>query len=274
LIIRSPAQEGLAHRIPGLKKVMKETEFLNLPPQERANVYNLRDHPLQSQFVWGSPEFYAEYPGFGIGDIIRVICKDLGIQDGQANLLPLNAIQRADSAGKIILIPGTAAPIKRWSSANWLRLHQELKLIGIDSVMIGEPRVNSQIAGLMKSGMPWIPTRTLADALDAISSSLGVVSVDTGLMHLAVHQGLKTVALFREYTMFLREYPHAKSLLAQSCAQECRAGEFSFAPNASTFFTDWGSDQIFSHWNALQCRVPEDQSCMSTITVEKVLAQL
>ena len=274
LILRSPAQLGLAQRIPGLRHVILENEFLQLPESERKQVFNLRDHPLQTNYVWGSPAFYAKYPGYGISDIIREICHDLGIPDGQNELVSLQYTERADFVGKVLLIPGTAAPIKTWPNSHWLALQRELAAMGKSGVMIGEPRVNAQIASLIQAGMPWAPTRTLADALDAISSAACVVSVDTGLMHLAVHQGVQTVALFRDYTMFLRDYPHSRNLIANDCSAECKRGEFDFCPNVQVFFDDWNADKIFEFWNNMKCKQEQSESCMARISVESVLAKL
>ncbi|MBX9720549.1 MAG: hypothetical protein K2X81_04050 [Candidatus Obscuribacterales bacterium] len=271
LVLRSSAQEGLAERIPGLSKTVKEVDFLKLDLGTDSRVYNLRDHRLQTDYVWGSPEFNLRYPGYRIGEVIRDICNDFGILHGQENLEPLKVIPRDDCRDRVILIPGTAGPFKRWPSSNWLRLAQELLFLRVSVVLIGEPRYNNQVAELMKAGLPWVPTQKLADALDAISSARGVVAVDTGLMHLAVHQGLNTVALFRENTMFLRDYPNVKYIVAAPCVKECREKEFDFSPNSNTTFNEWSSDKIFEFWSNLSCQKGQDEGCMSLITVESVL---
>ncbi len=271
LVLRSSIQEGLAERIPGLTKTIKEVDFLNLKLDSDSRVYNLRDHRLQTDFVWGSPDFNLHYPGYRIGEVIRDICKDFGISDGQEKLEPLKVIPRQDCRDRVILIPGTAGPFKRWPSSSWLRLAQELTCLGVQTVMIGEPRYNNQVSDLMKAGLAWVSTQRLADALDAIGSARGVVAVDTGLMHLAVHQGVNTIALFRENTMFLREYPNVINIVASPCAKECREREFDFSPNSNTVFSDWNSDKIFEFWSNLNCQKGQEEGCMSLITVESVL---
>lgn len=273
LILRSPAQEGLESRIPGLSGTIKESDFLKLSKPDRSIVYNLRDHPLQTGYVWGSPEFETAFPGYRISDVIRDICRDLKIEDGQTRLKALSFVSRPEVQGKIILIPGSSGPIKEWCSAKWLELQLQLKNSGFESLMIGEPRVNRQVAELLKSGMPWLPTPFISDALDLISSARAVVSVDTGLMHLAVHQGVKTVGLFRDYTMFLRDYPHTGILQAPACDPLCRQSEFAFCPNNTVFYTDWSRDSIFDYWNSLKCRSSESK-CMARISVDSVLNEL
>ncbi len=271
LVLRSPAQEGLAQRIPGLGGSINESEFLKLALPDESKFYNLRAHKLQTDFLWGSAEFYLKYPNYGIADVIKDICDDFGISHGQEELLPLHSIPRNDCVNKVLLIPGTAAPFKRWPNRSWMQLYVILKSMGVAVVMIGEPRYNSQISELMHLGMPWVATPLLSDALDAVSSARAVVSVDTGLMHLSVHQGQNTIALFRQNTMFLREYPHVRYLVASECQRECREKEFDFCPNGKTLFQDFASDKIFEYWSNLRCTQGNDSICMSAIAVESVI---
>lgn len=273
LIMRSPAQRGLDKRIPGLASAISEPEFLRHRQNDpELKLINLRAHPLQTDYVWGSQEFKTRFPNYRISDVIAQICRDLQIEDGQRELKPLVAREHSELKNTVILVPGTASPIKQWPSRNWLSLKQKLEALGIPVLVLGEPRYNSQVASLLQSGMPWIPTPFLYDALDLISSARAVVAVDTGLMHLAVHQGIKTVALFREYTMFLRDYENVRNVFAPDCSPLCREREFCFSPNATEFFPDWSNDAALSHWSNLKCQ--ERRSCMSFINVDLVLASL
>lgn len=272
LVVRSAAQEQLASRIPGLTRVLREPDFLKQAIDGR--FYNLREHPLQTDYVWGSPEFYRKYPGFGIDDVVRVICKDFGIPDGQDELKPLHAIPRTECLNKIVLVPGTAGPLKRWPDQHWIELVRKLAEFGKKAVMIGEPSRDEQIRDLINAGINWVPTPLLAEALDAVNSAAGVVAVDTGLMHLAVHQGVRTVSVFREYTMFQRPYLHVKYIVAPSCNPACREKEFKFSPNASTCFTDWEKDSSLDHWKSLGCELGRDKSCMSMISPDKVIEEM
>ncbi|MBX9686538.1 MAG: hypothetical protein K2X27_07535 [Candidatus Obscuribacterales bacterium] len=274
LVIRSAAQEGLAQRVPGLKSWIRESDFLKLSLQTESRVYNLREHPLQMDFVWGSPEFYQAYPGYGITEIIRDICSDFGIRDAQEKLIALNTNKRSESKGKILLIPGTAGPIKRWPSRYWLEIFQMLKNAGRETLMLGEPAKNTQVKELIEAALPWIETPTVADALDLITAADGVVAVDTGLMHLAVHQRIKTVAIFREYTMFLRPYEHVRYLIAPPCASQCRKDEFNFSPNSETYYADWDERKLFDYWQNLNCKLSESESCMSALKSNQILEEL
>jgi hypothetical protein len=270
LVVRSPVQQGLAERVPGLAASVEEPLFIRSPDFPNQKIYNLRAHPLQTDFVWGSPAFYERYPGFGVSETVRQICRDLQIDDGQSRLRPLKFSLDEKLEGKIALIPASAAPIKHWPQSNWLTLHQRLRQLGKETVLIGEIKENSPVKFLYENGLQWIHTPTITDALDAISSCAGVVSVDTGLMHLAVHQGIKTVALFREYTFFLREYPHARNIVAPPCEKTCLEGQFDFAPNAQLFFSDWSVDDSYLYWNNMRCK-QEEGGCLSRISVDTVI---
>jgi hypothetical protein len=273
LVLRSTAQQGLAERIPGLAASISEPDFLRSPEFQSERLYNLRAHPLQTDFVWGSKEFFAKYPNYGIREVIRRICDDFRIDDGQNSLEPLQYKFDKRFQEKIVLIPGSTAPIKNWPQSYWLELHQKLKQLGKESVLIGEMKENSQLKHLCEQGVPWIQTPTIIDALDAISSCAGVVSVDTGLMHLAVHQGISTVALFREYSFFARDYSHAKNIIAPACQDNCLEGQFDFVPNANLFFPDWKSDDSFNVWSNMRCK-QEERGCMSKISVDAVMNAL
>lgn len=273
LVLRSKAQDGIAERIGGLHSFINEHEFLSLNEREPQTLINLRDHPLQRDYVWGSPDFQSKYPGYKIDDIIRKICADFGIADGQDSLKPLQFISKEELNGKIVLIPGTAGPIKRWTTSNWLDLYERLKAERKDVVLIGEPRIDKQVSGLMKLGIPWVPTPELSDAIDVVSSAAAVVAVDTGLMHLAAHQGIKTVGIMRQNNFFARKIPNARYLTARSCAVECTTTEFNFTPNASVFYKEADdAESIFAYWTSMNCQIEE--RCMTSISVDHVLAAL
>lgn len=272
LVLRSKAQYGLAERIPGLHSIILEEEFLRLNQENQCEIINLRDHPLQRDFVWGSPEFEEKYPGLKIDDMIRKICADFGISDGQSSLRPLQFVRKKEAEGKIVLIPGTAGPIKRWKTDNWISLYEELGALKKEVLMVGEPHFDSQLKELFKLGIPWIATPLLSDALDIVSSADAVIAVDTGLMHLAAHQGTPTIGMMRQNSFFARKIPNAKYLIANACSRECTAKEFAFTPNGSVFYKEDDAKKIYDYWTNLHCQV--ENRCMNSISVEDVVYNL
>ena len=274
LIERSSSQCGLAGRIPGLAGSIKETDFLKMNLDRSSCFVNLRDHPLQTDYIWGSREFETKYPAYRIAEIVREISLSFGITYAAMNMVPLKVIPRYEDQGKTVLIPGTASPIKKWPTEYWIELFNMLSASGQECLLLGEPEQSVQIAELIEAGLPWKATPLLCDALDMVSSAKQVVSVDTGLMHLAVHQGIQTVALFREYITFLREFPHATNLVAPpcsaSCLSSCKQEEFSASPNASVVYDDWNHDAGSAYWANLSCIGFKGSRCMDFITPETV----
>jgi hypothetical protein len=58
LVTRSHSQVALAERISGLSGTVPEHDVAIWPPEA---LVDLRDHPLQRDYWWGSPEFTAVY---------------------------------------------------------------------------------------------------------------------------------------------------------------------------------------------------------------------
>jgi hypothetical protein len=269
LIMRSPAQYGLADYIDGLSGSLKESEFDPEALQPTDKFYNFRNHPLQTDFVWGSIEFEERYPGYRINDVLKGICLDWGIQADFESLKPLSFTRRNDCADRIILIPGSAGLFKCWPAAHWIELAHGFKESGHQVAVVGQPERSAVVSAVLDSGIEHISTPTLKDALDVVSSSAGAVSVDTGLMHLCVHQGIPTVALFRYNTMFLRPYSRTRNLIGPLCPKECRDQEYAGAPNERIEYKVW---QL---WEAMTCALDDpDEHCMAKIQPMQVLESM
>ncbi len=88
LVARAPSQRLLAERIGGLAGVVDEAELV-CGPMDR--LIDLRDHPLQRDFWWGSDAFEAEFGRLNINDILERICTDLGIDADFSRPEPLHA---------------------------------------------------------------------------------------------------------------------------------------------------------------------------------------
>src|SRR4029453_3493130 len=204
LVTRSEFQVGLAERIPGLAGPIAEGE---LPGKFRPHTdayYNLREHPIQTNYWWGSPEFERDFSGYRINDILDLICRDLKIPADFRRLVPLACEFKPEFSETIVFLPGSDGSYKCWPNENWQALGRKLQRLGMHCVMVGEPNNSNEVCELAQAGMSWVPTPTLAQALDVLSSSRAVVGVDTGLTHLAVHQGQPTVAVFRQNPIYYR----------------------------------------------------------------------
>ncbi len=265
LIMRSPAQWGLSDSLEGLAGSIREDEFEPLSLGSQDKFFNFRDHPLQSDFIWGSGEFEERYPGYKINDVLKGICADWGIEADFENLNPLPFRKRAECSDRVLLIPGSSGRFKCWPVKHWLDLNDKLQDSGLKTLIIGQPDRSDVVGTLVKVGLDHIETPTLKDALDVVSSSLCAVSVDTGLMHLSVHQGIPIVALFRYNNMFMRPYSKTRNFIAPICAPECIEAEFEGAPNEKLEYKVW------EHWAPMTCALQDPAlSCMSKITPDGV----
>lgn len=221
LITRSSLQEGLSERIPGLAGTVNESEFLSkkLAPTER--FVNLRDHPIQKNYWWGSPDFDQVFGEAKINDLLGKICYDMGIPVRFDRLKPLPFKNRPEAQEKIIFLPGSDGSYKEWPCEHWLTLASLLRMRNYEVLVLGQPQSSNLVQSVIKRGLYWLETPHLSDALDLISSSLAVIAVDTGLMHLAVHQNIPTIAIYRYRPVYLRPYQHCYPVIAEPCHPRC-----------------------------------------------------
>ena len=267
IVTRSHLQEGLAGRIPGLAGSVREPEFEPAALGAGDRYYNLRDHPLQTGYWWGSPQFECDYPGYTINDILSRICLDLGLQADFGTLKPLSHVPCRQAKDKVVFLPGTDGSYKSWPLGSWLELSERLSGQGVGCLMVGQPEASEAVRALISLALPWSPTPLLSDALDLISSAAGVVGVDTGLTHLAVHQGIPTVALYRHRPVYVRYYDHTANLQAKPCAEECTRSSLGQCYNHLTDFKSFKPQT----WH---CQLPEDLRCMTAIGVSDVISRL
>lgn len=264
LVARSVLQRNLASRIAGLRGIILEQDFDASLLATRDKYFNLRDHPLQLNFWWGSPEFDKLYPGFKINDILKIICTDFDINANFENLQPLPFIAQSEAKDKIVFIPGSDGTYKCWPKQYWLSLASWFNEQGVGVIVIGEPDSSLAVRELLPH-LVWFPTPEITHALDIISSAQAVVAVDTGLMHLAVHQGMPTVALYRSHPIYQRPYTNCFPLTARSCDARCVQTALSDTYSSLTNLANFN----YQSW---YCQADKDQFCMGSIACENVSA--
>ncbi len=264
LVVRAAEHMSLTERIPGIAGAILEWQL----PSEITSAdehIDLRDHPLQREHWWGSKPFEQAYPNWHINEILAAICGDKGLHPDFANLQPLLNKRRDGMKDSVVFLPGSAVSFKCWSTANWLKLASLLS-DKFAVFVIGQPDSSTAVRDLIAEGCSWIETPSLADALDVVSSCAAVVSVDTGIMHLAVQQGTPTVGMFRWAPVYIREQANFRSAIAQKpCADICYEREVECAHHQKTAAgpgfepADWG------------CQANAGTHCMDTIEPEQVL---
>src|SRR5579864_2826245 len=108
LVARSESQALLASRITGLSGCLPEASLEERQPGDR--FVDLRDHPLQRDFWWGSPRFEDTFGPLNINDILARICTDLGIPADFSRPVPLRVCPRPELEDSVLLVTETDGP--------------------------------------------------------------------------------------------------------------------------------------------------------------------
>ena len=150
----------------------------------------------------------------------------------------------------IALAPATTWANKHWLPARWQDLSGRLGEMGYSTVEVG---ANHEVLGLGEDLVGKTDILTLAAMLEHVD---GLITLDSGVMHMALAVGAQTVALFG---------PTLPEYYVQPAAH--------FHPVCST-------DPCAGFWN-LDRAIPEagrcladHDSCLESITVDRVLEQL
>lgn len=266
LVRRSFRQEGIAARIEGLAGELDESE---LRVEDSDRYINLRQHPLQTDHVWGSPEFESFFGPSDMERIVASISADFGFPISFSSLKRLKYKSRPELENCIAFVPGTDGFYKHWPHQRWLALKRTLESAGEKLLLFGKPDESPAVRRLLEAGMNWIETATVSDAIDAVSSIKELVSVDTGLLHIAVQQEIPSVALIHPLNFHHRSAKHCRNLLARNCASSCQRD---LTPKEG--FNDADSLAVDLKFDRRECQMPLDENCMASITVDCVLKAL
>jgi heptosyltransferase-1 len=223
LVARAPVQSALAERIDGLAGTVAEAD---LEVGRCDALTDLRDHPLQRDHWWGSPEFTAAYGPLSINEIVARIGGDLGIAADVSAPVPLAALPCPDAEGLVLFVADTDGTAKRWPVGRWTALATALAEAG------PAPAVVTRGDGdhpLVDAGLDEFVAATPGQAVDALSACRAVVGVDTGLTHIAAQQGTPTVTICRAPAVYFRAWPHTRLAAGVACDAACRQVERAYA---------------------------------------------
>jgi hypothetical protein len=260
LVARSPAQAALAGRIDGLAGFADEASFDPDPLTRR--FIDLRDHRLQRDYWWGSPEFDRAYGPLSINEILRRICLDFGIDADFSRPAPLCASHRPELRDSVLLVTETDGPTKRWAADRWAAVAGWARERGSDVRSVVRSAPDPQ---LTEAGVGAVVAPTPGAAVDVLTSCRAVVGIDTGLTHVAVQQGTPTVTLCRDRPVYFRAWPHSQVVTASPCAEVCRARERDGAYNTRVSLGGFQPP-------VRTC--PVGTPCMDSIAAESVIAAL
>ena len=264
LVTRSVAQAQLAARIDGLAGWVDEDAFDRNGDcnGHGARVVDLRDHPLQRDWWWGSPEFEDAFGTLSINDILHRICADFGIDADFTRPIPLAARPRPEFSSSAVLVTDSDGPSKHWPADRWRSLANGLRSRGLEPRLITRDK-----AALEKRALeiPEARASSPGDALDVLGAAAAVVGIDTGLTHLAVQQGTPTVTICRAPAVFFRPWPHARAAIGGRCDETCIALEGDRAYNARV-------DLRGLRWQPRTC--PAGARCLESVQHHDVLRAL
>jgi hypothetical protein len=248
LVARATSQRMLAERVPALDGIVDEAE-LTCNPGDR--LINLRDHPLQRDFWWGSAAFVAEFGPMNINDILDRICHDFGINADFAHPRALQANHRLHLGRTVLFVHETEGADKRWPVGHWGAAAAMLRADGYDVAQVTRKQGPSALDAI---GIPDVVAPTPGDAVDVLSACRAVIGVDTGLTHIAVQQSTPTVTICRPRSVYVRPWPHSAALRGAPCTAECDEAEASYAYNQTV---------SLRHFRPTARRCPSGSPCLA-----------
>ena len=260
LVTRSPAQAALAERIAGLTGCVGEDAFDRHGHDGR--FVDLRDHPLQRDYWWGSAEFEAAFGRLSINDILARICADFSIDADFTRPTPLTAHHRPELRSSVLLVLDSDGPTKRWPADRWAVLACSIRDTGLDVRAVRRDDVAVELGAARFEA---VRASTPGAAVDVLSSACAVVGVDTGLTHIAAQQGTPTVMICRANPIFFRPWPHTRAVTGDPCDDACTAVEEDYAYNERV-------DLRGFEWQPRRC--PVGGRCLDVVQPEDVMRAL
>ncbi len=260
LVARSDAQARLADRIAGLTGWVTEQSFDR--DNHGGRFVDLRDHPLQRDWWWGSPEFEHAFGALSINDILSRICADLGIAADFTRPIPLTAFPRPEYRSSVLLVTESDGASKQWSIDAWSELTDAIRARGLDVRVItrDERAPELRVLAVADARAP-----SPGDALDVVGSAAAGIGIDTGLTHLAVQQGTPTVTISGIPAVYFRPWRHARVVVGDRCDDACVASERQRAYNPVV-------DLRELRWRPRTCAV--GGRCLDAVKPDDVIAAL
>jgi hypothetical protein len=261
LVARSDGQASLAGRIAGLGGCVHEQAFDPGPAGGR--VVDLRDHPLQRDYWWGSSEFDEAVGPLTINEILARICADFGIPADFSRPEPFLVQQKRPEVGDAVLfVADSDSTTKRWPPERWAEVARDVRARGHDVRLVTR---DAPVGEMSAIGVEPVCAPTPGDVVDVLSACRAVVGVDTGLTHIAAQQGTPTVALHRDRPVYVRAWPHCRAVVGDRCNESCRAIEEAYAYNRRV-------DAPGTGWQPRTC--PVGARCLEKIRPADVFAAL
>ena len=260
LVARALGQAALADRIAGLGGCVDEDAFD--PTVGGDSFIDLRDHALQRDYWWGSPEFDRAVGPLAINEILARICADFGIPADFAEPVPLLARRARPEVRDAVLLVTESDGTKRWAPERWVELAGELRDGGNEVRIVTRDEPAAEMSG---TGIAAVRAPTPGDAVDLLTSCRAVVGIDTGLTHIAVQQGTPAVGIYRDRPVYFRPWAHSRAVVGDRCDESCRSIEQAYAYNAQV-------SSPASAWQPRSC--PVGARCLEKVRPADVIDAL
>jgi heptosyltransferase-1 len=135
----------------------------------------------------------------------------------------------------LVFLHGTTWPTKTWTVDGWRALAAEAERAGMQALVFTQGAAEAARAAAIADGRPAVeplPPQPLETLIPLIASAAGVVSVDTGLGHLAAAFGVPTVGLYGPTDPRLTGLVGARvrELISRRDCAPCEKGHCRIAP--------------------------------------------
>lgn len=193
LIVYNQGQKDLAERMWWVDNCYLETD--SMPIKERDFFIDMSEHPLE-KIWWGSPEYIDQFGKTHVMQMMDKICGGMGIPRELPKLTVNDVRTPLDKTA--LLAVGGRRKTKLLPNNIWLDIYKQLKGFGWEVALIGSRghEGSEQIYELEQAGISHLSTKSVGQVIDVIQASAGVISVDSGLYHLASYLDKPTVGLF------------------------------------------------------------------------------
>ena len=223
---------------------------------------DLRDHPLQRDHWWGSPEFEATFGPLDINQILDRIAGDFGISADFSAPTPLRSSPVPGLGRTVLLVTETDGPAKAWPAAKWESLAAQLRP-RFEVRQVTRTATGGDLDPLIAPALP--ASQSLVRPLTP-SLLVAVSSGSTpGLTHIAVQQRTPTVTICRHGSVYFRAWPHARALRGAPCDRACLTEEQGSAYNERVSLRDF-------EWRPRTC--PSGQRCLAELQPEQAVRLL
>lgn len=260
VLVFNQAQADLCYRAPYIDQtfIIKDgVEAKQLVPEGQFYL-DIAETDMESKYWWGSEEFIKDLGHMHIYDVMKE-CIRIGGDYEKIEPLRCNFLQSSSKReAQVLLGIGGRRGNKLWFNESWLELYQLLTESGYSVGMVGDRNHNGsdQLSELERAGVPFFETNNLGDCIDLISNSAGMITIDSGLMHISAMQGIPTVAMFGPMPSWLWG-PKAKHVqnLDGGCGINCSKMPLDWECVGRPCMSSFRPKDVFNHFKALKGRL-------------------